>query len=317
MRIMTYAVRQALAATTPEPNSGSQSSSDTSSPETSSAEHFIPCAGLCSTVPNSEEDLHRDKRLRSNTPPKVQPEKSASLESEVAYCGRDALQGELAKYWYQRNRLFWRFDEGIKLDTQSWYSVTPEAIARQIAERCRCKVIVDAFCGAGGNAIQFASTCSKVIAIDIDPNKILLAKHNAKVYGVADKIEFICTDFINWIQDQQEASVDVVFLSPPWGGIDYLSFNSPSPVKSTESSGYYPLTELKPLAGKELFTLTRRVTQDIALYLPRNVDMKQVASLVENHVGIEVEEAWMSSKCKAVTIYFGNLVVETARSTVA
>ena len=50
-------------------------------------------------------------------------------------------------------------------------------------------------CGAGGNAIQFAMTCNNVIAIDIDINKINMAKHNAKIYGVENKIEFICCDY--------------------------------------------------------------------------------------------------------------------------
>ena len=39
--------------------------------------------------------------------------------------------------------------------------MTPEKIAEHIAERCRCDVIVDAFCGVGGNAIQFAFTCER------------------------------------------------------------------------------------------------------------------------------------------------------------
>ena len=39
--------------------------------------------------------------------------------------------------------------------------MTPEKIAEHIAERCQCDLIVDAFCGVGGNAIQFAFTCSK------------------------------------------------------------------------------------------------------------------------------------------------------------
>lgn len=39
-----------------------------------------------------------------------------------------------------------------------------------------------------------------VIAIDIDPAKIELAKHNASVYGVADRIEFIVGDFFDVIR---------------------------------------------------------------------------------------------------------------------
>ena len=51
--------------------------------------------------------------------------------------------------------------------------------------------MIDPFCGVGGSAIQFAQTCNKVIAIDIDPTKIHAARQNAKVYGVENKIEFI------------------------------------------------------------------------------------------------------------------------------
>jgi len=46
---------------------------------------------------------------------------------------------------------------------EGWFSVTPEKIARHIAKRCRCDVIVDAFCGVGGNTIQFAFTCERGI----------------------------------------------------------------------------------------------------------------------------------------------------------
>ena len=54
-----------------------------------------------------------------------------------------------------------RFDEGVRLRGAAWFSVTPEQIARHLADRCRADLIVDAFCGAGGNAIQFAHTCER------------------------------------------------------------------------------------------------------------------------------------------------------------
>lgn len=59
-----------------------------------------------------------------------------------------------------------------------------------------------------------------VIAIDIDPEKLSLARNNAEVYGVADRIEFVCGDFMVLAADLQ---ADVVFLSPPWGGPDYAT----------------------------------------------------------------------------------------------
>lgn len=76
------------------------------------------------------------------------------------------------KYWGQRYRYFSRFDEGVIMDEEGWYSVTPEAIARHIAERVCCDVVVDPFVGCGGNAVQFALVCHLVIAVDLDPIKL-------------------------------------------------------------------------------------------------------------------------------------------------
>ncbi|CAL4059739.1 unnamed protein product, partial [Meganyctiphanes norvegica] len=73
------------------------------------------------------------------------------------------LPKELQKYWAQRYRLFLKFDQGIQMDEESWYSVTPEMIAAHHAYRCSCDVVVDAFCGSGGNAIQLAYTCNQEI----------------------------------------------------------------------------------------------------------------------------------------------------------
>ena len=55
---------------------------------------------------------------------------------------------------------------------------------------------MDAFAGVGGNAIQFALTCDRVIAVELSAQRLAIAKHNAEVYGVADKIHFICGDFL-------------------------------------------------------------------------------------------------------------------------
>ena len=57
-----------------------------------------------------------------------------------------------------------------------------------------------------------------MIAIDIDPVKIACARHNAVIYGVADRIDFLVADFLV-VAPQLRA--DVVFLSPPWGGPGY------------------------------------------------------------------------------------------------
>lgn len=130
---------------------------------------------------------------------------------------------ERKRYWAQRFRYWSKFDQGIRMDREGWFTVTPELIAAHIAERCSsAEYIVDAFCGVGGNSIQFALRCKKVIAIDINPEKIVMARHNARIYGVEDKIEFVVADYMQYalhLKQQQLANqvrIDAVFMSPPW-----------------------------------------------------------------------------------------------------
>ncbi|KAF4569407.1 hypothetical protein EYR36_009197 [Pleurotus pulmonarius] len=228
---------------------------------------------------------------------------------------------ELSKYFWQRNRYFSLYSSppGCLLDTEGWYSITPERIADQIADRCRCDTILDAFCGVGGNAIAFAKTCQRVIAMDINPTRLALARHNAQIYGVADRIEFILMDYISfaktypalWSRDvstNEARRIDVIFLSPPWGG---PSYQQSSPRKGQAAEDEYSLSSIQPIDGAELYKITQRVTQNIAYYLPRNTNLQEVSALVpaEGQAEfVEVEEEWMGSKLKALTCYFGGLV---------
>ena len=80
-----------------------------------------------------------------------------------------------------------------------------------------------------------------MIAIDIDPVKIDLARNNAEIYGVAEKIEFICGDFL---QLASHLKADVVFLSPPWGGPDYATAEI-FDISTMMSPDGYPLEVLR------------------------------------------------------------------------
>ena len=200
---------------------------------------------------------------------------------------------DIAKYWAQRYRLFSRFDDGVKMDKEGWFSVTPERIAKHIAERCRCDLIIDAFCGVGGNAIQFALTCERVIAIDIDRVKITLAHHNASVYGVEDRIEFIVGDYMKLIP---HLKADVVFLSPPWGGPDYVS------------AEVFDIKTMITLDGVHVFEETKSITENIAYFMPRNADVEQLSLLASPNGNVEIEQNFLNKKLKTITAYYGGLV---------
>ncbi|XP_028987297.1 trimethylguanosine synthase isoform X2 [Betta splendens] len=209
-----------------------------------------------------------------------------------------AAEPELAKYWAQRYRLFSRFDEGIRLDREGWFSVTPERIAEHIAHRVErsfadSQLVIDAFCGVGGNAIQFALTGKRVLAVDIDPVRLDLARHNAAVYGVAERIDFLQGDFL---QLASRLRGDVVFLSPPWGGPDYLT------------AEVFDIKTMMDPDGYEIFRLAKLISDNIVYFLPRNADMDQIASLAGPGGKVEVEQNFLNNKLKTMTAYFGSLI---------
>ncbi|KAJ2025725.1 Trimethylguanosine synthase [Coemansia sp. S16] len=229
------------------------------------------------------------------------------------------MPAALEKYWRQRYNFFWRFDEGIEIDEEGWYSVTPEAIAEDTAERIaqlhnpqprhnqqrppkkkqQCVsdfgriCIVEAFCGVGGNAIKFAEWCEHVIAIDIDPGRLEMARHNAEIYGVADRIEFILGDFY---QLAPMLKADVVFMSPPWGGPEYLG------------AEVFDLNKMPFHSAQEWLDRARMVSKNIVYFMPKNCDPVQLADLYPG-APCEIELNYTNGFLKAVTAYYNDVAL--------
>lgn len=173
-----------------------------------------------------------------------------------------------------------------------------------------------------------------VIALDTSPTRLALARHNATLHGLSAQIEFVLADFRTFAASRmvshatsesesaaaaagssstgRERKIDVVFLSPPWGGPEYLA--GPT----------YSLAQTQPEPAGELFRLARLMTSNVAFYVPRNTMLEDIAGLLPPPtpldgdaagsvtVGgeperVEVEEEWMGTKLKALTCYFGGL----------
>lgn len=156
------------------------------------------------------------------------------------------------KYWCQRRRLFSRFDDGIELDAEGWFSVTPEVIADHVAQRvanlakpiCQTRndgygiVILDAFCGCGGNSIAFGKIDSRlvstVVCVDTDRSKLMKAAHNASLYDIpTNKLVFIecnSTFILKYCYKNGQFVLDQPTNELP----KYL----PKPVQITRHAGY-------------------------------------------------------------------------------
>lgn len=101
---------------------------------------------------------------------------------------------------------------GVRLDDGSRIYLTPEALALALARPYAGRRVVDATCGAGGNAIGFARAGCEVVAVDRNARMLELARHNARIYGVVDRIRFV-----HGRAETLDLKGDVLFLDPPWG----------------------------------------------------------------------------------------------------
>uniref|UniRef100_A0ACD6A446 Uncharacterized protein n=1 Tax=Avena sativa TaxID=4498 RepID=A0ACD6A446_AVESA len=216
------------------------------------------------------------------------------MNTEPGRAGDAAAEAVAGKYWAVRHSLFSLYDHGVRMDAEGWYSVTPEAVAAaQAARATPGSLVVDAFSGVGGNSIQFALRGCYVVVVEIDPRKVELARHNARIYGVEDKIEFVVGDFFHLAP---YLKADLVFLSPPWGGPSY------------SQTQVYTLDLLQPKDGYTLFQAAKKISPNIIMFLPRHVDITQLEELSWSSsppLHFETEENYVQDRSIAITAYFG------------
>ena len=206
------------------------------------------------------------------------------------------------KFWMQRYYYFSKFDKGIQMDKESWYSVTPEKIAKYTAKLIEGKSIIDGFCGCGGNVIQFSKYCSKVYAIDISSKKLDICKNNCRIYNCAKNIEFIHSDFLEM---KNKIKADYIFLSPPWGGTEY------------KDSRVYSIKKFMYPDIDKILRVSLNVADNILFFLPRNLDLDELFDLCSNakneieqnsgkNLFFDIQIIKSNNRIKALLIIFGH-----------
>lgn len=119
----------------------------------------------------------------------------------------------------RRRRLFSRWEQGVQADEEGLYSATPEALAEALVRGLGGHV-VDGTCGVGSLALALARepAVTRVTAVDLDPARLEMARHNARIYGVSERIRFVAGDVRALLAG---TPCDALVLDPPWGGTAY------------------------------------------------------------------------------------------------
>lgn len=235
------------------------------------------------------------------------------------------LPPSLQKFWSRRYELFSKYDEGIYLSAELWYSVTPEMIAKYIAQLF-VKILpidaeygLDVCCGGGGNMIQFAQFFDSVGGIEINGTNLYCAEHNAEVYGVQGKTWTLQADWreITQLKDNQEVNYDwipqcvrdarkdvppnrifdFIFSSPPWGGTNY-------------DRNEFNLYAMQPFNITELLKTMTQYTDNIGLFLPKLSSLMQLSLATKEVYGDykKCRAVYINSKgrCVALLALFGD-----------
>jgi trimethylguanosine synthase len=169
---------------------------------------------------------------------------------------------ELQEFWEMRHDLFSRFDEGIRIDAAGLFGVKPERLALRTADRVRGRTVLDALCGVGGTVIAFARAGKSVTTCDIDPDRLAMARDNARVYGVEDRITFLLDD-VREVMGHVRA--DAVYLDPPWGG------------KEAAERDHFGLDDYR-VDGRDLLRRAFAITPQVILSMPPNFVLSELLS---------------------------------------
>ncbi len=174
---------------------------------------------------------------------------------------------KLQHYWDMRNDLLSRFDEGIQCDEEGLYSLKAQKSMEGIANEIKGDVIVDAFGGIGGASIAFALAGKDVFCIERDSKRLGYAKHNARIYGVREKIEFVAGDCIDCIP---KLSFDSMYFDPPWVGEEFFTKRSEPPRSLAKK-------------GIELLSLAESTSSSIGFTVPHNFNFNQLLSFNKDY----------------------------------
>lgn len=172
---------------------------------------------------------------------------------------------------------------------ESLEQASSETVSTYRAERFqKDSRILDLGCGIGGDTIGLAGRCL-VTAVDRDPVRLEMARRNVEVYGLADRVEFVCADVT-----QVPLEADAAFLDPS---------------RRTDGRRVVKLLQVSPP-----LEFIRRLIISIpnsAVKLSPATDYAELEAL-----GGEIEFISQSGECKEALVWFGAFKTTSRRATI-
>jgi predicted RNA methylase len=117
----------------------------------------------------------------------------------------------------------------LRISSSSVYSMSQPQFAKKISDiikyflkklnkNPRDSVISECCSNVGGDTISFATEFDKVNAVELNADEYNNLKNNISIYDLTNKVTFHNDDYTEIMNDLHQ---DVIYLDPPWGGVDY------------------------------------------------------------------------------------------------
>ena len=169
------------------------------------------------------------------------------------------------------------FHEAVKYDEVSLYSATDQLTARATARVLRtlpgvtaASTVTDATACIGGNTLEFARAFAHVHAVELEPVRASMLRHNLAWLQLDKSVTVHEADYCDL---QATLCQDVVFLDPPWGGKRY---------KQQERVRLY-------LSDRDVGDLCGAIllhTAHVVVKVPCNFDVRHFAQTVQQRVRV-------------------------------
>jgi 16S rRNA G966 N2-methylase RsmD len=119
--------------------------------------------------------------------------------------------------------------DDFKVNKEGSFSITRPYESNQIIEiiqkhvgSLKNKIVTDATACMGGDLVSFSKVCRFVNGVEIDSENFELLVENAKRFK-CQNVNLFCQDYLK-IYDKLRQ--DIIYMDPPWGGVDYKTKNS-------------------------------------------------------------------------------------------
>ena len=153
----------------------------------------------------------------------------------------------------------------LRASPEGLYSVSRPTVSKDILDEIKKQYIeeygsfqgvriMDATANNGGDTIRFGldKDVSQVFSVEMNPQNFKILQHNVRLYKTlrdADKIQMFEGNMVDYINKRD---YDILYVDPPWGGIERLLTNAKFTLHLALEGGYRPENEVfHTIASKE------------------------------------------------------------------